>query len=184
MSVAKVSKPKKGVDIEEGSHVGLFLGLVHLGVQKGEYEGLVSYKDQVLLMFELPDITLEDGRPINLTARVTHSLSKRATLLKVGKALNGGRDVKDGIDWEASIGKPVLLELKNNAKGTGVNIKGYMAVPDVMRKNLKPLINEPKLLLDVDAIGDKELEKLPEWVRKVINERVKEEGETDSSVDF
>jgi hypothetical protein len=185
MALNKEFKVKKGISVEAGTHVGLLLSIIHLGVQKIEYAGEVSYKDQVLLVFELPDTTLEDGRPITISKRETHSVGKKSNLLKAVKALNGGKDVaREGILYEILIGKPVMLELKENSKKTGVNVAGYMPVPDVLKKTLKPLVNEAKLYLDVEKISDKELEALPEWVRKVINERVKEDDPVDPGVDY
>lgn len=184
MAIDKVSVPKKGVNVSPGSHVGLFVGLIHLGIQKTEFEGAVSYKDQVLLSFELPDVLLDDGRPVTLSKTENHSLGARANLLKAAVALNGGKSVDDGIDWESMVGKPLMLQVKENKKKTGVNISGYAAIPEVYKKNLKPLMNEPRMLLDVETISEKELKGLPEWVQKMISKRVKEEGDVDPSIDY
>lgn len=190
MAIDKVSKPTKGggIDVPPGTHVALFAGLVHLGTQKGEYQGKVSYNDQVLAYFELPDITLEDGRPITLTARMNHKLGsgkgKKSTMLVLGEALNGGKECKEGIDWEDNIGKPLMVVLETNSKGTGVNIKNYMPIMESLKKGLKGLVGEPKLYYDVEKISDKELEGLSEWVRKVINERVRAQDATNEATNY
>src|ERR1700676_1454752 len=130
MAIDKVSKPAKGIDIPAGTYVALFAGLVHIGTQKGEYQGQVNYNDQVVAYFELPEVLKNDGNPITLSARMNHKLGtgkgKKSTMLVLGEALNGGKDCKDGIDWEEQIGKPLMVVLEENSKGTGVNIKNYM----------------------------------------------------------
>lgn len=183
MAVDKIFKQQKGIEVPEGSTLGLFLGLVHLGVQKNEYEGVVNYVDQVLLKFELPDQVLEDGRPITLTKRERNSTSPKSNMLKFIKAINGSKNLENGIDFEEQLGKPVLLEIKHTAKGSP-SIGSYMSAPESMKKNLKPLINEPTLLLDVEEISSKELEDMPEWLQKVINGRVRGNGDVNEESNY
>lgn len=173
MPVEKKFVPKKGVEIQEGTHVGLFAGLIHLGTQRNEYEGKVSYKDQVLLKFELPDTTMDDGRPVTISKRETNSGGAKSNMLKLVKALKGTKDLDDGVDYEELIGQPVMLEISHTNKGNA-SIKGYMPVPDFLKKTMKPLMVEPVLLFDVEQISDKELEAMPEWLQKLINERVQD----------
>lgn len=188
MAIDKVSVPKKGIDIPAGTHVALFAGLVHLGTQRGEFQGKVNYNDQVLAFFELPDVVKEDGKPIVLSARMNHKLGtgqgKKSTMLVLGEALNGGKDCKNGIDWEDQIAKPLMVVLEENSKGTGVNIKNYMPIMESLKKGLKGLITEPRLYYDVEQISDKELEGLSEWVRKVINERVRRTDNTNEPTNY
>ena len=172
MAVAKKFKVQAApVTIEEGTQIGIFIGLIHVGMQKSDFKGEISFKDQVLLKFELPDTLLSDGRPVTLIKRETNSIAKKSNLLKVIKALKGGKEV-DEVDFEELIGMPLMLDLKTNTKGTGVNITGYMAVPAGLKKNIKPQLNESTLLFDVETISAKELEVLPEWIQKLINERI------------
>src|SRR5689334_1493487 len=98
MAVNKVFKQKEGFEVPEGAQLGLLLNVIHLGVQKNTFQGVTSYKDQVLLTFELPDLTMDDGRPVTQSTRVTNSQGKRSTLTKIVKALNGGKEVKEGVD--------------------------------------------------------------------------------------
>lgn len=183
MAVNKKFKGDKGFVIEEGTHVGLFLGLVHLGIQRGEFEGVVSYKDQVLIKFELPDVLSDKGTPLTLSKRVTNSSHSKAELMKAVKALSGNSNVDEGVDFEELVGSPVMLEVGHSKSG-GAKIVGYMPVPAALKKTIKPLMGEPVLLFDVEKISDKELEKMPEWLRKVINERSGNEPETNEDVNY
>jgi len=183
MPVEKKFVERKGVEIPEGTQVGLFAGLIHLGTQRNEYEGKVSYKDQVLLRFELPDVTLEDGRPITITKRETNSAGAKSNMLKLVRALKGTKDLEDGVDYEELIGQPVMLEIAHTAKGNA-KIDGYMPVPEFLKKTVKPLMTEPQLLFDVEQISDKELEAMPEWLRELINKRVQEGGDIDEGANY
>ena len=184
MAVEKVAKPKHGINVPEGTHLGLFLGLVHLGIQKNDYEGTTTYKDQVLLKFELPEFIMENSLPVVVSKRETNSLSQKANMLKAVKALSGAKNIDDGVDFEDLIGQPVLLELKANAKKTSVSIASYTPVLSSMRKDIKPLINSPQLLFDVDNIGAKELKDQPEWIQTLINTRIKEDNVPDTNADY
>lgn len=182
MAVDNIFKPKKSVEISAGTQVGLFAGLIHLGTQKSDYKGEVTYKDQLLFQFELPDVLLGDGRPYVISKRETHSTGSKSNLLKIMKALNQGKSVDEGISWESKLGKPIMLNLKENSKGTGMSIEGYMAAPSGL--TVKPLMGEPKLLLDVDKISEKELASLPSWIATLINARIKQDNVVDDDVDF
>lgn len=183
MSVEKKFVPKKGVEIPEGPQVGLFAGLIHLGTQRNEYEGKVSYKDQVLLKFELPDVTMDDGRPVTLTKRETNSSGAKSNMLKLVRALKGTKNLDSGVDYEELVGLPVTLQIAHTSKGSA-KIESYTPVPDVLKKTVKPLMTEPVLLFDVEAISDKELEAMPEWLSKLINERVTTDGDVDEGANY
>lgn len=183
MAVEKKFIPKKSVEIPEGTQVGLFAGLIHLGTQRNEYEGKVSYKDQVLLRFELPDIILEDGRPITITKRETNSGGAKSNMLKLVKALKGTKDLEDGVDYEELVGQPVMLEIAHTSKGNA-KIDGYMPVPEFLKKTVKPLMTEPVLLFDVENISDKELEAMPDWLQKLINERVQDDKDFNEGTNY
>lgn len=155
--------------VPEDTHVGLLHSIIHLGLQKNEFQGVVSIVDQVLLTFELPDVLLDDGRPATVNSRVKVSTHTKSTLTKVVEALGG--DTKEGVEFDQLIGKSVMLGILHNTKKTGVYIKTYMQTPATLKKHLKPLLNKKILHLDVDKITDHQKTELPKWVVKVIDER-------------
>lgn len=182
MAVNKVFTPKSGTDIPEGPQLGLLLNIIHIGVQKTDYQNVVNYRDQILVTFELPDLTTDDGRPLTQSVRVNNLSGPKSTMTKIVKALNGGKKIENGIDFESLLGKPLQLTIGTTSGGNPKITEFSPALASVARSAPK-LVNEPKLLLDVDNIGDKELNSLPEWIRKVINERASsdEDGEGDIS---
>ena len=183
MAVDKVFKPKSGVEVPEGPQLGLLLNVIHVGVQKNTYQGLTNYKDQVLVTFELPEVTTDEGKPLCQSTRVSNLSGPKSTLTKIVKALNGGKKIEDGIDFESLIGKPIQLTIGKTSGGNS-KISEFSPVMGSIAKSAPKLVNEPKLLLDVDNIGDKELESLPEWIRKVINERSSADSAGEDEVGF
>ncbi|HEY3524980.1 MAG TPA: hypothetical protein VGK47_02200 [Nitrososphaeraceae archaeon] len=171
--------PKKSITVPPGTHTALLAEIIHIGVQRGEYKGEVSLKDQILFSFELPDITSEDGRPIRISKRETHSLGAKGNLIKLIQALTGTNNLEKGIDYSDLIGKPLLLSIEHTEKGNS-KIAGYMSLPNQYKNGLKPLMSTPRLFLDVDQISEKDFKQFPEWVQKVINERVG--GKNDNTV--
>ncbi len=180
MAISKVLKADKSnsVDIPVGTEIGLLLGVVHLGTQKNTYKGVTSFVDQVLLQFELQDVLTESGQPIIFSKIERNSMKAKANLLKFGKAI--GIDVDEGIDFESLIGKPIGLTLDHNEAGTRVTIKGYTALSKRDLSAVKPLMGTPRLYLDVDTISESQKSELPEFVRKMINERITEATSTNS----
>lgn len=173
-----------GVKVPEGSHIGLFVGLVHLGTHKNEFKGVSSFKDQVFLQFELQDILNDKGLPIVFGKVETNSMKEKSNMLKFGKAI--GANIDEGIDFEQLVGKPLLLNFALNNAKTHVNIKSYSPLPALLRKEVKPLATTPRILMDVEAITEGQIKELPEWLQKKISQRIKggESSIDTSSVDL
>lgn len=185
MAISKIFKPGKGVDIPVGSQIAIVQSIIHLGTQRTEYEGNVSYKDQILFTFELPEFVLENGHSVTLSKTETNTSGIKGNLTKLLTAINGGKKLTDdGLDLEDAIGKPLMLTVGVTKTGNS-KIEGYTSIHDNLKKTLKPLIGTPRLLLDVEEISAKELSELPEWVQKIINERIDTTGnDVDPDVDY
>jgi hypothetical protein len=70
-----------------GTHAARCIRLIDLGTQQGEWQGKPTFKNQVLVMWELPDELMEaqdDGqpRPFIVSKFYTNSLSEKANLRK------------------------------------------------------------------------------------------------------
>lgn len=181
MAISKKLKLDKtgGVDIKPDSYIGLLLGVVHLGTQRNEYKGVVSHVDKLLVQFELQDVLNDNGEPIVYGKVERNSMKKQANLVKLATAF--GVNLEEGIDFEELVGKPVLLDIAKGESSDKVGIRGYNKLPSVLKKEVKPLFNTPKLYLDVDEMTEGQMKELPEWVRKMINERIKTSDQPDSS---
>jgi hypothetical protein len=173
MAISKKLKEDKsgGVDIPEGPTTALFLGIVHIGVQKNTYKGVTSYVDQALLQFELQDVLLPSGNPIVVSKIERNSLKKKANMLKFGEAMKA--NTEEGMDFDELVGKPLTLNMGKNEAGTRVVIKSYGQLHPGLKGTVKPLMGTPRVYLDVDQLTEAQVSELPEFVQKMINERVK-----------
>lgn len=187
MALDKTVKVDKsgGVEIPEDTHIGLLVGVVHLGLQKNTYKGVTSVVDQVLLQFELQDVLMPaTGKPVVVSKIVRSSLKEKANLIAIVKAL--GADVEEGVVFEELIGRAVMVDMQKNANGKMV-AKGFTKVSSINKSHVKPFQSTPKLFLDVDEITDGQKEELPEWIRKLINERertAQSNGPVDDSIEL
>lgn len=168
-----------GIDIPVGQTIGLLLNIVHVGTQKNTYKGVTTLKDQVVFTFELQDELMDNSQPIKTSKVETNSMKSKANLVKLGKAM--GANVTEGIDFEALVGKGVMLNMDHNEAKTRVVVKGYGVIPKKLIGEVKPLMGTPKVLLDVDEITDSQLKDLPEWIQKMINERVRDSSNDSDS---
>lgn len=179
----KLSESEKS-EVDEGSHLAVLQSIIHVGMQRSEYDGVVSYKDTVLLGFEIQDVESSDGRPITRTKRATTKVrSEKSTLVKLAVAMLGKAAIKEGIPFSELVGKPVMANFKTTKTGS-TSIDSFSAVPKGLLSSVKPLINEPKLLLDANQIGKVELEKLPEFIKKMINERMSDTPASSQDADY
>lgn len=173
MGVSKTVKLVKtgGVVIPEDSHIGLLCGVVHLGMQKGEFDHVPTLKDEVLLQFELQDVQSKEGKVAVVNKVVTNIMnSEKATLVKIVKAMGG--NTTEGVDFEELIGKPVMVGMEKNSKDKVVP-KTFTPVPRALKGEIKPLQTTPKILLEVEDITDAQAGEFLDWIRDKIKTRVK-----------
>lgn len=181
MAVSKTLKLDKsgGVDIKPDSYIGLLLSVIHVGTQKNTYKGVTSFVDQLALRFELQDLLSDKGNPVIVTKIMRNSMKSKASLVAFGTAI--GADLEQGMDFDNLVGKPVLVEMGFNEAKTKVGVKGFTALPSILRKEVKPLMGTPTVLLDVDSITESQSKELPEWLQKVISSRVSDSSSSNDS---
>lgn len=176
------------VEIEEGVHTGLLQSIIHLGIQKTDYQGEIKFRSQILLSFELSEVTGDEGGlPAVLSMRVNETDSDKGGLVKAIRALTGLTGDLENVSLASLIGKPVAITVTMNTKGNP-KINGLSPLRASQKANTKPLVREPKMLLDVEHISEKEMKELPEWIQSIINQRSPTDGlssgSTTSDVDY
>src|SRR5664280_1243118 len=166
--------------IPAGTHVARCYGVIDLGTQYSEKFGNSSRKVQV--QWELPNELMDDGRPLAISKKYTLSLNEKANLRKdleswLGRSITE-KEEKEGFALGSLLGAPCLLSVihaESNNK-TYANIAGVMSVP---KGTAVPEQSNPMVSYDVENGKDAVYEKLPEWIRKVIEEskEFKDSGE-------
>ena len=124
--VAKGSEKSSSFpSVSVGVHKARCVKVIDLGTQRNEYEGNVSYKHQVLVIFETPDQTNDTSEPLTISKFYTLSLHEKSNLgidLTSWRGRAFSETEKKGFDIANLIGQPCTLNViqgnKNNKIGS------------------------------------------------------------------
>ena len=118
-----------------GNHLGICYQMVELGqLFDAKYD---KYARKVLLGWELPNETMEDGRPFIVSSRYTLSFNENATLRRQLESWRGrpfSAQELMGFDLKAVLGKPCMVNIVHKQVGdkTYANITSITPVPKGM----------------------------------------------------
>lgn len=184
--------PQKASDfktVPEGTHLAVCNAIVDLGMQPGS-QMYPAAKQQVYIRFEVPGEMIEhDGKegPAVVGAFFTASMGKKA---KLRQFIEGwfaksfpSEDAASDFDLSMLIGKAALLNIVHNKSGdkTYANIK--TAAPLIKGMEKPALQNEP-ISFYIAEWDDKEYAKVPEFLRKKIESRLRTPEEMAANNDF
>jgi hypothetical protein len=159
-----------------GTHAARCIRLIDLGTQQGEWQGKPTFKNQVLVMWELPDELMEaqdggDGqpRPFIVSKFYTNSLSEKANLRKDLTTWRG-RDFTDEeldrFDLQSILGHACLLSVVEKGPGKeGVKVAGVMKLPK--GQEVKHPVNPPSAFW-LDEFDQTAFETLSDGIKKII----------------
>lgn len=161
---ARVEIPPLAAD----TYGATLIGVVDVGDQ--EFQG--KYRRQCILIYEIDGETVEvegELQPRRLSRIFTASIDKKANLYGILTSWLGGEIEEDEFNLSALIGTPAMLavSLRTTKDGGQYNfIDGVMKPPRSMK------IAEPKSdVIEFDMDEPKtwaQMEKLPEWMRAMI----------------
>ena len=164
--------------IPAGTHVARCYGIIDLGTQYSEKFGNKSRKVQI--QWELPNEPMDDGRPLAISKKYTLSLNEKSNLRKdleswLGRSITA-KEEREGFALGSMLGAPCLLSVihaESNGK-TYANIAGVMSVP---KGTAVPDQVNPMVSYDIENGKDAIYAKLPEWIRKIIDESQEFKGD-------
>ena len=111
--------------VSVGVHKSRCIKVIDLGTQKNDFEGNISWKRQVLVIWETPDQTNETSEPITISKFYTLSLHEKSNLgidLTSWRGRPFSETEKKGFDISKLIGHTCLLNViqgnKNNKIGS------------------------------------------------------------------
>ncbi len=114
--------------------VGVCIRVLDLGTQRNEYQGDVSYKRQLLIMWELPEARMADGRPFAVSNWYTFSSHPKSNLridLESWRGKAFGKGEIEQFDVSKLLGKACMLGLIHNDAGRA-RVKTIMRLPHGM----------------------------------------------------
>tara|TARA_R110000822_G_scaffold79406_3_gene189862 strand:- start:2047 stop:2652 length:606 start_codon:yes stop_codon:yes gene_type:complete len=106
--------------VSVGVHKARCVKVIDLGTQYSEYQGDVSWKRQVLLIWEVPSETNGNGEPLTISKFYTLSLHEKSNL---GNDLSSWRgrpftdNERQGFDISALCGVPCMLNVMEGKNG-------------------------------------------------------------------
>ena len=111
--------------VSVGVHKARCIKVIDLGTQKNEFEGNITWKRQVLVIWETPDQTNETSEPLTISRFYTLSLHEKSNLgidLTSWRGRPFSETEKKGFDISKLIGHTCLLNVikgnKNNKVGS------------------------------------------------------------------
>lgn len=164
-----------------GTHPARCVKLIDIGTQRGEYQGQVTLKRQIIIGWELPMELMQSGeyagKPFTCSKFYTASLNEKSTLradLKNWRTRDFTEEELRRFDLRTILGKPCMVSIthtdKGRAKVTGVMsaMKG-LTMPDQVNETLYFSL-EPELFdRDIyDGLSDgykKMINASPEWAQ-------------------
>ena len=131
---------KAGADFipaPEGSHVGVLVDVVEMGLVSTTYNGKTESKEMVRLVWQIAETRPDNGKPFTVYRQYHKSVHKKATLRRDLESLRG-RAFTDSelkaFDLETLIGSSSLLNVVHVTRDgvTYANVSSVMQLPKGM----------------------------------------------------
>lgn len=155
-----------------------------LGLQRKEWAGQERIRPQIAIVWELPKLRMEDGRPFVISKVYTASLSEKANLRKDLKAWRGKdlseAELKETYDFKKLLGQWCSLSIAHTEKD-GKTYANISSIAKLM-SDLIPVAKETEVYndlvwYDLDEPDEESFNKLFPWIQDKINSRVVSEEE-------
>lgn len=157
--------------VEPGMHKARCVKIIDLGTHEYEYQGQSQEKHKILIMFELPECLMKDGKPFAATLWPTLSLHKKSQLRPLLVSWRG----RDFTEVEASnfdvlklLDTTCLLNIIHNKVGdnTYANIAAIMP----LRKTECPARINPLVSFSLSDFDEEVFKSLSEKLQEKIKE--------------
>ena len=172
MSLTLSEKSNAGYDpIPAGTHIAVCCAMVDIGSQWSEQYKNASRK--VMIGWEIPGETITiDGeeRPRTIYKRYTASLNPKARLRKDLEAWRGKAFTDQELaafDLVKIVGTGCMLTVIHREFNSKI-YSDVAGVSSLIRGIDPPNLSEPALVFDLDSASDEDINKLPEWIQKLV----------------
>ena len=123
--------------VPKGEHKAICYRVVDAGTAEEEYQGEKSNKHKIFLFWELPELKMQDGRPMSIFAQYTASLNEKSNLYKASMSwMNRGftAEEKQGFDPSMFIGKGCKLAVDHTVNGRA-KVTAVLTAPSAFDDN-------------------------------------------------
>jgi hypothetical protein len=163
--------------LSEGVHTARLVKIVDLGIQKDEYQGVVSERPKLFFTFEVPGETVNvkgEEKPKFISIEMTASLHEKAKLPAFLKALSPGIALDSTLDIGKLVGSGAQLNVGRTATG---NAKILNAMPLAKGQTIEET-GTPLVVFDFDNQDPAILEGLPPFIKTKIASAVNAKSST------
>ena len=164
--------------VSVGVHKARCVRVIDLGTQQNDYQGQISWKRQVMLIWEVPSETNNKGEPLTISKFYTLSLNEKANLANDLVSWRGRpftETEKKAFDISKVAGKPCSINVI-------LNQNGKPKVSTVMPIGNNDEIDQqfhPNMVFSITDFQEKKMEvfnQLPEGIRNIILKSKELEG--------
>lgn len=172
---APVSTKTQREILDEGTYPARIYEYIHLGTQKGEWEGRETNYYKIRFTFEFPTEkrTFKEGeeeKPLVMSYDATLSFNEKANLRKLAEACVGKMTDAEAVNFDVDtlVGKACLVSVAHKPPKDGIVyafITGFM--PLMKGLVVEPQINKSKMLT-FENWDDEVFNLLPQFVKDKI----------------
>lgn len=155
------------VSAPAGTHVARCYQIIDIGTQHGEYQGKPTVRNQFIMFWELPNESMDDGKPFVVTKFYTNSLSEKSNLYGDLIAWRGREFTAEELakfDLEKVLGAACMLCVVHKENGKAM-VSAISGLPKGME--CPPPINE-KSAFWLDDFDQAKFDKLPDGIKQLI----------------
>ena len=164
--------------VSVGVHKARCVRVIDLGTQQNDYQGQISWKRQVMLIWEVPSETDNKGEPLTISKFYTLSLNEKANLANDLVSWRGRpftETEKKAFDISKVAGKPCSINVILNQNG---NPKVSTVMPIGKNDEIAQQFH-PNMVFSITDFQEKKMEvfnQLPEGIRNIILKSKELEG--------
>lgn len=153
--------------VPEGTHLARCYLMVDVGLQETVY----GDKEKVVLGWEIPEVQMDDGRPMIIYSTYTNSMHEKSNLRRDIENWRGKKltdDESRAFDLRNVLGHPCQLSIVHNENNsrTYANVAAVTGIPKGLP--VAEAINDV-ICFDLDAGDDVSI--LPEWLQRKVSDR-------------
>ena len=164
--------------VSVGVHKARCVRVIDLGTQQNDYQGQISWKRQVMLIWEVPSETDNKGEPLTISKLYTLSLNEKANLANDLVSWRGRpftETEKKAFDISKVAGKPCSINVILNQNGKP---KVSTVMPIGKNDEIAQQFH-PNMVFSITDFQEKKMEvfnQLPEGIRNIILKSKELEG--------
>lgn len=161
--------------LDPGTHLAICYEVIDFGTQRDVYEGEENIRRKLWIGWEIPDQTMDDGRPFVIGKEYNLSMHRKAALRKHLEAWRGIPFTDDDFgdvgkfDVKNIIGKPCALSVYHKTTDNNVRAKVDSVIALMKGTEVPAKANADRFLsLEPDEFDVETYHSLSEWMKERI----------------